>query len=904
MDEISDVISLETIIRALRDLHAVKSVTTLEDGWFRINGQDRSILLCGEINEGQRYEQVERATEILSEDTTGVVFVDPPTLAAISIGNIHYADIYFPECEEDEIVDTVCEIVAEISEADFEDFSKPSFREFSRLLNSLLTPLDNRPTDHNGSHGQNPDGFEPALPIEMESEIADLVVSWILRVNPKRVADFGSGGDALTGTLSKRLADDVPLYCLDLPTRNARVGRLMTAYRYPSASTENVHKLSYPVHVDNDQVQEEPDDFEDETLNESDSIGSVETFDAIVSGLIPDTINNAGDQIRNRMRQLGISRPYTGLSTYTAVESMHRLSEGGRGAFVLTLNQLTRFNVLSRAFEQGRVESLLLLGRPDEPTDDRSSHPKVIVLFEKSSTTAQTEEVRVVEITSGEFDPRVNRLVQAPIEQVNPDDTANIDGVEYREIPSDDLVELEPRLILYEPQLAPFLRADETKPLEDVVGEVRRNRPTGANDFFYFENEESENSGIPRRFLTPILKHPPEDSSLCLTTEDTSHYALDLREYLETLETRGTEITEESVLQALQQDGYTTLVDYIEDNRKVSENRPFGRNDVWFCPFQTRDRSVESLLFRRFSDGSWHRLQNRDVLVDQHWSIFECESEVADQLHILLNSEPYQELLKYYGHNHGTPYQSIPFSDLRGLPIATGPLEEGLDDFGFPASRRREQRKIDEAVIERCRDSSTSEALESLLDPDDRFAWAWFLSPAEYEQFKDMYDSDEERAEGFIADRLHEDQLKEMVERIGESDLHTERWDIIEDLADEYREENYRLFIYGATPQFEGFIMDWARKNEYSVVWEKGRPYVEVEKESGGDKLLIPKGLGALIDTFLPRGFGDFLQDEVKKLRDKTAHGEVIENSREQAAVCLLSLHTLALEISEGRLQD
>lgn len=144
-----------------------------------------------------------------------------------------------------------------------------------------------------------------------------------------------------------------------------------------------------------------------------------------------------------------------------------------------------------------------------------------------------------------------------------------------------------------------------------------------------------------------------------------------------------------------------------------------------------------------------------------------------------------------------------------------------------------------------------------------------------------------------------------MIDNIIESTLHTERWETIEELAEEYQQENYRLFMYAATPQFEGFIMDWAKENGHVVVWKGGRPYVQFISQDEDEKPEpIPKGLGTLIDAFLPRGFGDFLQDKVKELRDGLAHGEVIANSREQAAICFLSLHTLALQIAEGKLQE
>jgi hypothetical protein len=897
--------SAEEISGVLRESQGVQSASVIEGEWIRIQGQNRSLVICANAERTRSAGQLKRGAELLDSADAGILFVDSPRLFIVSAEETPRGDIDVLGWSEEEITTTLSETVSKLVQEGFDEYPDISFRDLTRLFCALLSPADEAPPDEvNARLGQEQDGFLPPLPLELEAGIMDLVASWVLRGDPKRIADFGSGGDALTAALADHRDEAADLYLVDVPSHIARVGRLTSAYRRPEACLGNTPTLPYSAIFGENQPQKSLKQFTDEEDDGSDLGISDERFDAIVSGLVPDTIREASEEIRDRMIELGVASAYTGLSTYLAVEGIQHLAEGGRGAFFLTLGQMARFDILERALDAGRVHSVLLIGRPGEMIGEWPLQPLAVVLFENTSSASESEDVRVVEVTSETFDPRTNRLIQAPLTQVSSEDVADIEGLEYRTISAEDIEQLATRLILYEPQLAPFLRADETVPLEQFVDSVRRNRPTGANDFFYFEKTEVEESGLSRRFLTPVVKRPPEDSSLNLTPEKTSHYALDLREYIESLKERDTGISEESVLQSLREDGYTRVVDYIEDHRELADRATFQHRDLWFCPFRRRDQSSEVLLFGRYSDGSWYRLQDSDVIVDQNWYVFECDPEIAGSLHRLLNSEPYQNLLTYFGHSGNRLYQSVSLSDLQGLPVATGPLKEGLDDLPFPPTRRREQRRLDEAVVERCRDQTTTEALGSLLDPDDRFAWAWFLSPEEYEEFKEMYNADEERAEGFIADRLHENELREMLDHIAESDLHTERWDIIEELAEEYQQENYRLFMYGATPQFEGFIMDWAKRNGHTVVWRDGRPYVEISSQDyEADTEPIPKGLGALIDAFLPRGFGDFLRDEVKELRDATAHGEVITNSKEQAAICFLSLHTLALQISEGKLR-
>lgn len=906
MDDTPVTLSTEGIVDVLKESLGVKYSSIVEEEWIRVQGQSKSILICTNVDQKRNRGRLERGAEILNSSDDGVIFLDAPRVFIVSTGDEPRGEIDVIGWEEEEIMETIREIVPKLLQEGFDEYPDLSFRALTRLFTSLISSVDDADLNDNTFRpGQENNGFLPPLPPEIERDVMNLVANWVLRDTPQRVADLGSGGGGLTAVLAEQRDKTTDIYLADFPSDIARVGRLTSAYRYPESYSADIQTLRHEALFDENQPQKSLVEFGEENTDGTDQDLTAEEFEAVVSGLVPDTIHGASEEIRDRMSELGVASSHTGLSTYLAVEGMQHVAEGGRGAFFLTLGQMARFDILEHALDIGRIHSILLIGKPGKMIGEWPSQPLAVVLFENVPMKGDSEDIRIVEVTSETLDSRANRLVQAPPRQVSSEDVVDIDGLDYRTISADDIEQLATRLILYEPQLAPFLRADETVPLEQVVNSIRVNRPTGANEFFYFESSELEKLDFPRRFLTPVVKRPPEDSSLNLTPEQVSHYALDLREYIDSLEQSETNISEESVLQSLREDGYTRVAEYIEDHRELADRPTFQYRDFWFCPFRRRDRSSEVLLFGRYSEGSWYRLQDSEVIVDQNWYVFECESESAESLHRLLNSEPYQNLLTYFGHSSEQLYQSVPLSDLQRLPVATGPLEEGLEDFSFPPTRRREQRRLDEAVVERCRDTTASEALGSLLDPDDRFAWAWFLTPDEYEKFKQMYEANEERAEGFIASRLLESELREMLDHIAESDLHTERWEIIEELAEEFQQENYRLFMYGATPQFEGFIMDWARRNGHTVVWRNGRPYVEIaSQDEQNDTEPIPKGLGALIDVFLPRGFGDFLRDEVKELRDETAHGEVIADSREQAAICFLSLHTLALQISEGKLNS
>lgn len=245
----------------------------------------------------------------------------------MSVSEKLQGNVEFLGGSKEEVTATLRETVLTLLQEGFDDYPDFPFRALTRFFELLLSNDEKCSNGAKFHRSQEESGFLPPLPLEMEIDVASLIADWVLRDIPKRIADLGSGGDALTAALADRRDEGTNLYLLDLPSQIARVGRLMASYRYPEASLEDIQILPYASLSDDRQALKVLDEFTDLPNDRSDWDDIVGGFEAVISGLIPDTIQGASEDIRDRMSELGIARGYTGLSTYLAVEGMQCLSE-------------------------------------------------------------------------------------------------------------------------------------------------------------------------------------------------------------------------------------------------------------------------------------------------------------------------------------------------------------------------------------------------------------------------------------------------------------------------------------------------------------------------------------------------------------------------------------------------
>lgn len=899
MDDTLSLPSGEALASVISAETAVESAIEVEDGWLRVAGVERSLLMCLDAKGTAASNQLIRGAELLEPADTGVVFLASPEVYALDTGDSMVGTSEsLPTSSTESFMSDLTGFILHLLTVGFDQDPESDGIHPVELFDSMLREGEDEERTQRRSELYQGEFYSDPL-VDGEKDVIDLVVRWILRDNPRIVLDFCPGEWALSTALVEYCDSqekDTEFHLVNLPGRP--VAELVAAYQAPQwySSVEAEHQFETILTDLNDQA--ELGDFRKDAGSDT-----APSPDVVVSGLCPRLDPDSCQLIQDRADELSLGRGRTSLSTYLAAEGIVSSVNGGRGAFVLTLRELTQSTILQHAFAEGRIHAILVVDHPNRATFDVDPREcQAIILFEKEDCSVNTDEVRIIELTSTDLDSDVHKLVHASSDALTSDGAADIDGASFLTVTPADLLELETELVLREPQLVPFLRDEDTQQLGELIEEINRGIQTRANDFFYFDSLEISEIDIPSRFLTPVLRRVPsssEEQLHTITTRKTDSYAFDIRGFLNEFDCTP---TEENVLEELRQQGYDNVTTYIEDHRALSHLPGLQRTDIWFCPFDRATADQPDLLFARFSDGTWYRYRADDVIIDQRWYRVWCGDTDPGTLHRLLNSEPYQQLLAHFGQSMSEVHSEYMIRDLSRLPVNVGPLDEGLDNLTFPPESRRGQRQLDQAVVDRCQNRAAREALETLLEPDDQFAWAWFLSPEEYDEFQRIYDVEEGDARGFVADRFDKKEVREMLNDIAQSPLHVERWETIEELADEYRDGRYRLFLYGATPQFEGFIMDWARKNGHEVVMRGTRPYVRINGQSGEEEKEFPKGLGKLIQEFIPRGFGDFLQDDITDLRNAITHGEIVEPSHQQATICLLALHTLALEVSEGRL--
>lgn len=143
---------------------------------------------------------------------------------------------------------------------------------------------------------------------------------------------------------------------------------------------------------------------------------------------------------------------------------------------------------------------------------------------------------------------------------------------------------------LYAPTLYwELIATGQMVPLSEVAS-VAFALKTGANDFFYFRNkDEAIARGIPEEFLAPLLKNIAETDYIELRREDLEWHVLGVHDFvqrvLEEADPEGRKRDPARLIKkALQNKGYTALLDYIEqgEERGIHKRPSIRDREVWF----------------------------------------------------------------------------------------------------------------------------------------------------------------------------------------------------------------------------------------------------------------------------------------------------------------------------------
>jgi len=568
------------------------------------------------------------------------------------------------------------------------------------------------------------------------------------------------------------------------------------------------------------------------------------------------------------------------------------LREGGRGVFILPRSMLLSYESVFEYLRETRLHGIVDLD-PEwfgfEEVDVRFEIS--VVLVEKLS--ANDEEDPVRHISLDRFDDRLGALIHSPNSHLSDIDLTD-HHLDLTTVDQRAFTEFPPHVAYNVPHLLPIFRSDEFVSLggiEEVT--VHRGIQLSPPEAFYFTRGEVKKSAIDSELFTPIITRDALGGvTHSMTDSDIEQFALDLRQPIREIREENLDISEQELPKELHSSGYKHAVDYVTSN--ISDWNP--RTGYWFCPFLHQNVNRFALVTRELSsDAKWTRVDIDSAILDRLCIGIACTDSDAEQgISQVIQTRGYQRLIEgLFDSSFGgvIRYNKYLIDD---IPI---PRRALTNDFHmetesvFPPESYRDKIQLTELLQESVHEKSVREAFERLLEPNDEYAWAWFLSPDEYREFTQKWETDPEDAKQFVANRLTRKDLKQIERDLRRDSIPSERSQIVAELLEEYRNRKNRLFLYGVTPQFEGVLVDWAERNGHTVEEDDGNIVVNVGDNE--TEQTVPKTLSGLLRHYLRDGFGEFLHEHIRTRRNEVAHGAIIENDRSQATMFLLCLYAL-----------
>lgn len=568
------------------------------------------------------------------------------------------------------------------------------------------------------------------------------------------------------------------------------------------------------------------------------------------------------------------------------------LREGGRGIFIFPRSMIVAYESVIEHLVDVRLHAIIDLD------SERFGFEEVHSQFEMSAvlvenSPAEIKQSNVRHITVEQFDDRLGALIHSPLTHL-PETEITDHPVNITTVDQQAFIEFPPHVPLNVPHLLPMFRSDEFVPLGEIEEvSVKRGVHQPLAEEFFFTQGEIEKSSIDSSLFSPIVtKDTIGEAAQPITDTDLDQFVLDLRQPIQDIEEREQSLSQDEILEELRNVGYEHAVDYVTTNIP-DRNHQTG---YWFCPFRSHSEGDFDLVTRELSSSAkWLRVDLESAILDSRCIGITCpDPDVGRGICQTMQTQGYQRLIEgvfdssFGGVIHYNKYL------IDHIPIPRRVLSKKFSEQTksiYPPESYRDEIQLTELLIDCIHDESVRKTFEHLLAPNDEYAWAWFLSPTEYQEFTKKWESDPDAAKQFVTDRLTEKDIEQIKRDFERDVIPQERVQIIRELLDEYRNQKNRLFLYGITPQFEGILVDCAeQKGLRTGETEDGNFVVHVD-DDGSDT--VSKTLSGLLDYFMRDGFGEFLHKHVRESRNKMAHGGIVENDRRQATMFLLCLYAL-----------
>ena len=261
-------------------------------------------------------------------------------------------------------------------------------------------------------------------------------------------------------------------------------------------------------------------------------------------------------------------------------------------------------------------------------------------------------------------------------------------------------------------KLINLIERDDFVPISEFV-DVSYGQKTGANRWFLLDQEDAHRRGIEDRFLSPVVKSIKGMDSEVFDAEDADKYIIDVHDYVEEVK-RETKAfgedtrLEEDVKGALKRDGYTGLLQYIQEGENDGEHEgsTCASRPVWF---DLGEQTAPELFHPRFFKWRLFTVANRGgVLTTDAVQCVQVHPEYDSKVVTgVMNSSLYAAAVECWGRVEGNgglqlmtyETKSIPVPDIRkfdeeacdAIRDATDALLAGEEDAG---------KQLNEAVLE------------------------------------------------------------------------------------------------------------------------------------------------------------------------------------------------------------
>ena len=712
----------------------------------------------------------------------------------------------------------------------------------------------------------------------------DTLQSWLFNNDPSVILDpTGNAGNLLEGLGVDSMTEDLTTITLE-NTADEEEGDPVVAAS-DNHSDEWFESISVADYLRS--LSEEGDKSRSD--RSSSDLADDPSADAVCCFELSNRRQYTDDDIRGYLESLlGVTgRP----QLERVLSALAALHEGGRGVFLLSRSMLVSYESVFEYLQGFRLHAIIDLDPEQFGFEEIDPRFEVsVVLVEKRST---NNDDLVRHITLDRFDDRLGALIHSP--------TAHLPGIELTDhnldltmIDQQAFTEFPPHVAYNVPHLLPIFRSGEFVSLREIEGvTVHRGAQLSPPEAFYFTPGEVKKSAIDSELFTPIITRDAlGEATYSIAESDVEQLVLDLRQPIREIEEENSDLSEKEILKELRSSGYEHAVDYVTSN--ILDWNP--RMGYWFCPFLHQDVDRFALVTRELSaDAEWTRVDLDSVILDRLCIGIACTDPDAKQgISQLIQTQGYQRLIEglfdssFGGVIHYKKYliDEIPIPRralTKDFRIQTEPI--------YPPESHRDEVRLTELLQECVREEPARETFERLLEPNDEYAWAWFLSPDEYQEFTQKWETDPEDAKQFVADRLTEEDVERIERDLKRDSMPAERAQIIMELLEEYRNQKNRLFLYGITPQFEGVLADWAERQGHPISKTDDGNFVVYVDGDGGET--VSKTLAGLLNYYLKDGFGEFLHTHVRQSRNDLAHGGIVENDRRQATMFLLCLYAL-----------